>query len=401
MKYDFDTVISRRNTGALKYDFAVERGKPADILPLWVADMDFATPIEVSNKLVEIARHGIFGYSESKGPYFEAVHQWFSRRFGYHSEEAWLIKAPGVVFALSCAIRAYTETGDAILIQQPVYPPFASMVNANERTLVVNELVLDNGHYRIDFDDFEQKLIKHRARLFILCSPHNPVGRVWTKEELRTMGALCLKHRCLIVADEIHCDFTYPGYRHHVLATLAPEIAENTILCTAPSKTFNLAGLQASNIFIQNLALRQKFIRQMDSSGYSQLNTMGIAACEYAYRYGEDWLTQLRDYLAGNRDYLRHAIGTRLPEIRMIEPEGTYLVWLDFRALGMQAAQLDHWVTHQAKLWLNGGASFGTGGEGFMRINIGCPRALLREAVDRLEQALHTLLARKNQKEKL
>lgn len=389
VKYDFDTIIPRQNTNSLKYDFAKAYGKPKDVLPLWVADMDFRAPDEVLNKLVDIAQHGIFGYTETKSDYFQDIYQWFSYGFGYKPNQEWLVKTPGVVFALATAIRAYTEIGDSVMVQQPVYPPFSSTVKDNHRQLIVNPLIEQNGIYRIDFDLFEKQLIEHRVKLFILCSPHNPVGRVWSKKELSTMAELCLKHNCLIISDEIHCDFVYPCRKHHVLATLSPEVAARSIICTAPSKTFNLAGLQTANIMIQDVMLHQQFVREARKTGYSQLNVMGLASCQYAYRFGRDWLDQLLVYLSGNLDLLRDFLGQHLPEIRMIEPEGTYLVWLDFRALRMDDVQLNHWVANEAKLWLNSGISFGQGGEGFQRINIACPRAILQEALERLEQALH------------
>ncbi|MDR1529498.1 MAG: pyridoxal phosphate-dependent aminotransferase [Burkholderiales bacterium] len=388
MKYNFDEVVSRKGTNSLKYDFFEKYGKPEDALPVWLADMDFRVPIEVTQKLIDIARHGIFGYTETKDDYFHDLLHWFSQRFDYAPEPEWLIKTPGVVFALAAAVRAYTETGDSVMIQQPVYPPFSSTVTDNRRNLVINPLVERNGFYHVDFDLFEKQLIEHKVKLFILCSPHNPVGRVWTKEELVTTSELCLKHRCLIVSDEIHCDFSYSGYTHRMLATLSPEIAERSIICTAPSKTFNLAGLQIANIFIQDAALRRKFTQAVRNTGYSQMNIMGLAACQYVYRYGHDWLNQLLAYLSDNLSFLRDFLKQRLPEIKLIEPQGTYLVWLDFRAFKMDDAQLNDWITHKAKLWLNKGTSFGCGGEGFQRINIACPRVILEKALTRLEHAL-------------
>ncbi len=390
-KYDFDTVPSRRNTGSLKFDFARERGKPDDILPLWVADMDFRIPDEVVEALVEVARHGIFGYTDTKQDYFDAVAQWFSHGFGYAPEPDWLVKTPGVVYAIAMALRAFTTEGDAVMIQEPVYYPFSAVIRSNGRRLVSNELVYAQGRYGIDLADFERKLIDERVRLFVLCSPHNPVGRVWTRDELAAMGDLCLKHGCMIVSDEIHCDFVYPGHTHTMLPTLSPELARNTILCTAPSKTFNLAGLQASNIFIPNPHWRNAFEREMLKTGYSQLNTMGLAACRSAYIHGRPWLEQLKAYVKGNLDFLRDFVETRLPRIRLIEPEGTYLVWLDFSALGMSPAALDEWVVNRARLWLDDGPIFGRGGAGFQRINIACPRATLQTALKKLETAMQSV----------
>jgi cystathionine beta-lyase len=254
--------------------------------------------------------------------------------------------------------------------------------------LAVNRLLYKNGGYAIDFDDFEDKAIKTRARLFILCSPQNPVGRVWRREELDTIGQICLKRGTTVISDEIHQDFVYAGSRHLVFADIRPEFTDNTITCTAPSKTFNLAGLKASNIFIANKTLRGKFKRQLKRTGYGEPNTMGLVACKAAYGGGAAWLDGLLEYLAGNLAFVREFVQNRLPGVSMVEPEGTYLVWLDFGALGLNAQELDDFILYEAKLWLDAGTMFGEGGEGFQRINIACPRARLRDALMRLERAL-------------
>ncbi len=389
MKYNFDKIIDRYNTNSLKYDFTKERGKPEGTLPLWVADMDFMTPPCVIDALVEKSRHGIFGYSESKGDYFEILQQWFFNRFQWKIQPEWLVKTPGVVYAVSAAIRALTEKGDAILLQQPVYYPFFGSVQTNERRLVVNQLVYLNGKYVIDFEDFENKIMQNNVKLFILCSPHNPVGRVWAREELIRLGDICLKHGVIVVSDEIHADFTYPGHQHLVFVNLKPEFAENTITCTSPSKTFNLAGLQVSNIFIANKDIRRRFKLEIVKGGYSQLNIMGITACQAAYADGSAWLNDLKEYLLGNLNFLRCFLRENLPQIRLVEPEGTYLVWLDFSALGLDDKNLEELMENQALLWLDAGTMFGTGGEGFQRINIACPRITLQEALNRLKKAIN------------
>jgi cystathionine beta-lyase len=394
-RYDFDAVPDRRGTNSLKYDFAAERGMPEGLLPLWVADMDFRIPPEVSRALVRSAEHAIFGYSDSKPGYFAAVRDWFSRDFGYEPEAEWLVKTPGVVFALAMAVRAFTDPGDAVLVQRPVYYPFSGVVDANGRRLVNNPLVYEKdgaragagGRYRIDFDDFERKVAGEGVRLFLLCSPHNPVGRVWTREELARMGEICLAHGCVVVADEIHCDFVFPGRRHQVFAAISPEFACNTILCTAPSKTFNLAGLQVANIFIADGGRRRRFLREIDASGYSQLNAMGLVACQSAYEHGAEWLAQLREYLAGNLDLLRDFVRRRLPGVRLVEPEGTYLAWLDFNEALPDPVELDRFIVREAGLWLDAGTIFGPEGGGFERVNFACPRATLEQALDRLGAA--------------
>lgn len=390
MAYSFDKIIDRRGTDSLKYDLAARRGMPGNVIPLWVADMDFPSPPEVLEALVEVSRHGIFGYSDTiSDDYFNALADWYSNRFGWQLSPKWLVKTPGVVFAICTAIRALTDEGDAVLIQEPVYYPFAGSVRANDRKLVVNELVYRDGRYSIDFADFEEKIEKNRVKLFILCSPHNPVGRVWTKEELAAMGEICLKYGVKVVADEIHEDFVYPGYRHHVFETVMPEFADITITCTGPTKTFNMAGLQISNVFISNTDLRKRFKQELERTGYSQPNIMGLVACRAAYRHGAKWLDDLISYLVSNLDLLRDFLRKELPFIRLVEPEGTYLVWLDFRALGLPDKELNELIVHKAGLWLNSGPMFGAGGEGYQRINIGCPAAILQEALERLKKAFN------------
>lgn len=389
MPVDFDTVPNRRGTNCFKYDFAREMGMPEDVLPLWVADMDFPTAPAVLERLHALAEHGIFGYTGVKDAYFSAVHNWYAQRFGWETQRSWLVTTPGVVFAIAIAIRAFTQKGDAILIQQPVYYPFANKVTENDRQLVVNPLVLKNGRYEMDFADMERKIVDYHVKMLLLCSPHNPVGRVWTKEELLRVGEICQKHGVLVVSDEIHADFTYAGHTHRVFASVKSEFADFTITCTAPSKTFNLAGLQNSNIFIPNRQLRHAYKKELSACGCGGTNCMGMAACQAAYEAGADWLEQLKQYLAGNLAYIRQFLREKLPEITLIEPEGTYLVWLDLRKLGLTEQQQRQLIVQDAKLWLDTGTLFGQGGEGFERINIACPRTTTQQAMQRLEHAVH------------
>lgn len=314
MEYDFNSIINRTNTNSIKYDFAQERGMPEGTLPMWVADMDFQTAPEIVEALVKTARHGIFGYSDSKSDYSEAVQNWFESRFQWSFEKEWLVKVPGVVFAVAAAIRALTEPGDAVIIQKPVYYPFFEVILSNGRKLVNNALVLENSVYHIDFEDFEAKIQHNDVKMFILCSPHNPVGRVWTRDELKRLGDICLKHNVMIVSDEIHADFVYPGNTHTIFAQLGAEYRNIAIICTSPSKSFNLAGLQVSNIFIANRETRKSFRQEVSRTGYSQLNTMGLASCISAYRYGLQWLDDLRGYLAGNLDFAKTFLSQRLPQ---------------------------------------------------------------------------------------
>ena len=388
MNYNFDEIIDRRNTNSVKHDFAKEHGLPDDVIPLWVADMDFKTPIEVTQKLIECAEHGVFGYTGTKEDYFLALQNWFSSRFDYDIEPKWLIKTPGVVFAIATAINSFTEPGDGILIQKPVYHPFFGCINASGREVINNPLVYKNGEYFIDFDDFESKIRENKVKLFILCSPHNPVGKVWDTEDLRTIGEICQKYNCLVVSDEIHCDFVYNGHKHHIFSTVNPDFIDNSIICTAPSKTFNMAGLQASNIIIANDEIRKRFSKGMHVTGYGGLNLMGLAACQSAYENGGAWLNQLVDYLSGNLSLLRKFLEEEIPQIKMIEPEGTYLVWLDCKSLGISQKDLDELIINKAKLWLNSGTMFGEEGEGFQRMNIACPRSVLEKGLINLKMAL-------------
>ena len=391
MKYDFDKITDRRDTDSIKWDFAVEFGLPADVLPLWVADMDIPTAPAVTAALIERCRHGIFGYSDSKGEYFEAVRSWFSSRHSLELKSDWLVKTSSVVFALYNAVRAATEKGDAVLIQPPVYYPFYKAVEDNGRRLVSNELIFEDGQYRIDFDDFENKIVSENVKLFILCSPHNPTGRVWTREELERLGDICAAHSVTVVSDEIHCDFTLDGYTHVSFLNACPDMAEHTILCTAPSKTFNVAGLQCSNIFIPGDELRESFKREVSLTGFSGINALGLVACRAAYEGGADWLDELLIYLEDNLGFLRSYLASELPEIKLVEPQGTYFAWLDCRALGLSDKELNDLIVNKAKLWLDAGNIFGKSGEGFQRVVLACPRKTLAEALDRLKRAVRSL----------
>lgn len=388
---DFDTVIDRRNTKSLKYDFAEKRGKPKDILPLWVADMDFKVSSYIVEALDNMSKHGIFGYSETKEEYFDVLRGWMKRHYDWEVKEKWLVKTPGIVYALAMAVKAYTKEGEAVLIQQPVYYPFSEVVVDNNRKLITNDLYqAADGKYSINFEDFEKKIVKYNVRLFLLCSPHNPVGRVWTMGELSKLGDICLKHNVIVVSDEIHADFVFKG-KHTVFTNVREEYKNIGIVCTSPSKTFNIAGLQVSNIFIANDGLRRKFLRQVNASGYSQLNLAGLVACEAAYKYGDEWLREVIKYIKENADYTREFLKEKLPKVRMTELEGTYLVWLDFKAYGLSDYELNRLIIDKAGLWLDSGNIFGKTGEGFQRINIACPRSILTGALERLVTAFSVI----------
>mgnify|MGYP004451829261 FL=1 len=385
---DFDRIIDRKNTRCLKYDFAVKRGMPEDVLPLWVADMDFETSSYIEDALTERVKEGIFGYSDVQTPYFEIIRDWMIRHHGWEPQEKWLIKTPGVVFALAMAVKAYTDPGDKVLLQQPVYYPFSEVITDNGREVVSNDLVLtEEGTYKIDFADFEQKIIANGIKLFLLCSPHNPVGRVWTREELETIGDICVKHGVTVVSDEIHNDFIWEG-THTVFAGIKKEFADISVTCTSPSKTFNLASMLISNIFIPNQILRRKFRKEMDRAGISQLSVLGLVATEAAYAHGDEWYAAMKNYVRDNIAFARAYVEENLPGVRMIDTQGTYLIWLDFRQTGLTVEQLDHKIIYEAKLWLDSGKIFGKTGEDFERINVACPRAVLQEALDRIRGIL-------------
>ena len=389
--YDFDAVIDRKNTNSLKYDFAVERGRPADVLPLWVADMDFRAPEPVLAALRRAVDHGIFGYSDVKGDYYEALARWFLERFHWQTQPEWLVKTPGVVFALAMAVRVLTQPGDGVLIQPPVYYPFFSVIRDNERRVVENGLLYREGRYTIDFEDLEEKIVSQGVKLFILCSPHNPVGRVWTAEELRRLGDICLRHNVYVVSDEIHCDFAFPEHPHQVFLSAVPALKEKAIVCTAPSKTFNLAGLQVSNIWIPSQDIREKFRKEMVRSGYSQLNALGLVAAQAAYAEGGPWQDQCRAYMRENLDLLRSFLAEHIPQIKLVEPEGTYFAWLDCSGLGLSRRELNDLIINKAKLWLDAGHIFGGSAEQFQRVVLACPRATLAQALCQLRSAVDAL----------
>lgn len=386
---DFDTVVDRKNTRCLKYDFAVKRGKPEDVLPLWVADMDFKTSSYIEDALVERAKEAIFGYSEVQTDYFNIVNNWMIKHHNWETKEEWLIKTPGVVFALAMAVKAYTNVGDKILVQYPRYYPFSETIEDNGRRVVSSDLILgEDNRYHIDFEDFENKIRDNNIKLFFLCNPHNPVGRVWTKEELTRLGDICVKYGVTVVSDEIHHDFVFKG-EHTVFAGIKKEFENITITCTSPSKTFNLASMLISNIFIANNDLRYRFKREIDAAGISQLGVLGLVATEAAYSQGEEWYQAVKKYISDNIDFTKKYVEENLPGVKMIDTEGTYLVWLDFRGTDLSTTELNRRIIYEAKLWLDDGNIFGDQGDGFQRINVACPRATLLEALERIKSILY------------
>jgi len=404
MKYDFDREIDRAGTNAEKWEVVKlgSRFLPVDqlppdpdgrrLLPMWVADMDFACPQPVIDALVARASHGIFGYNWPGPSYRQAVVDWMARRHGWPIEPEWILTTPGVVPALNMLVRTFVAPGQKVLVQPPVYYPFYTAIGNNAAMIARNPLRYVDGRYSIDFAGLEAQVSQPDVAMLILCSPHNPVGRVWTPDELRRLGELCLAHDVLVVADEIHGDLIYPGQRFTPFATLDDALAHNAITCTAPSKTFNLAGLATSNIIIPNPELRLRFERTLNSNGLHGVNTFGMVALEAAYTHGEEWLAQVMDYIAGNFRYLRDFAAQHLPQIDVIEPEGTYLVWLDCRRLGLDKDALGRLMLDEARVFLDEGYIFGPAGEGFERINIACPRSILVEALQRIKAAIDSLL---------
>lgn len=384
-RFDFDRIIDRRGTNSYKWDQSQALFGDPDILPLWVADMDFQSPPEVVEALAERAAHGVYGYTIRPQSYFDAIMNWLEKRHGWRVPQEWLATCPGVVTALSLLIQTLTEPGDKILIQTPVYYPFFDVVQLNERTLVENPLLLEGGIYRMDFDHLEAQLAAG-VKLILLCSPHNPGGRVWEAAELNRLGELCLKYNVWIVSDEIHFDLVLPGYKHVPIASLSEALAERTITCIAPSKTFNMPGISTSTLIIPNSIVRRRYVKALKTLSLHLESYFAVTALEKAYTEGGEWLDAARDYIQGNLDYLWSFFADRLPQFKVMRPQATYLVWIDFRELGLSSAKMKDIMFKEAKVAFSDGTVFG--GEGFLRINIACPRAILEEGLRRFAQAM-------------
>lgn len=390
MKYNFDQEIRRLNTDCEKWDKLESQFGVKDVIPMWVADMDFQSPQPIIEALKQRVEHGVYGYTLRPDSYMESIVGWLKRRHRWSIEKEWITHSPGVIPALSLAIQSFTQTGDKIIIQPPVYHHFARVIQANGREIVNNPLKLENGHYSIDFADLEAK-IDSTVKMLILCSPHNPIGRVWSKEELTRLGQICMKHNILVVADEIHCDFVYKTHTHIPFASISEEFANHSLTCIAPSKTFNLMGVQTSSIIIPNQQLRDRYDRELNTLSIGSPNIFGVVALEAAYRHGEEWLDQLLEYLQGNLEFTLNYFSKNIPQIKVIQPEGTYLVWLDCRELGFSVKELDEFMLRKARVAMNEGLIFGMEGEGFMRLNIACPRSMLKNALDGIEKAISSL----------
>ena len=384
MNYDFDTVTDRKNTNAIKYDLAKKRGKPEDAVSLWVADMDFPTAPCIQKAVAEKAAHGIWGYSRPDNRYYDALKKWYKERHNFEVQNEWVVNTPGVCFALAAAIKAFTKEGESVLIQKPVYYPFFNIINSLQRKVVNSSLILKNNHYEIDFDDFERKIVQENVKMFILCSPHNPGGRVWTKQELQKISEICLAHNVLVVSDEIHSDITFGSNVHTVYGSLSEQALKNSIICTAPSKSFNLAGLQFSNIFIADEKLKKAFSEELEKTGYDEPSVFGIVAATAAYSEGADWFDSVKSYIWENILFAKKYIEENASQIKVLVPEGTYLLWLDFSKTGLSDSEINDRVLNKAKVWLDRGSMFGKEGEKFQRINCATPRIILEDALKRI-----------------
>lgn len=386
----FDEIINRKSTLSLKWDYCKERFGREDIHPMWVADMDFKSPAQVIDAIKLRAEHGVFGYTEVSGKYTDALISWMKKRNNWTVDESWIVHSPGVVTSVNTSILAFTDVGDRILMQTPIYYPFYSSINDNSRQLIINSLQYNNGYYEIDFEDLENKL-GSGVKMMIFCSPHNPIGRVWKKSELEQVAKLCSKYNVILISDEIHSDLVYKGYTHIPVAALYEETLDNSITLISPTKTFNLAGLAESSAIIPNMKLRQGFKKTLSNTGAGMLNIFGLEAAEAAYTYGESWLEELLVYLQGNLETLIEYFKKNISNIKVVRPEATYLAWLDCHELPIEAEKLKEFFTFKAGVGLNDGRTFGKEGSGFQRINFACPRALLLEGLERIRNAVAKL----------
>ena len=384
MKYNFDEIIPRRGTNSYKWDSAGD----ADVLPMWVADMDFRTAPPVVEALRKRVEHGIFGYVRVPDAYYAAVTNWFARRHDWQIEKEWIIYTTGVVPALSAVIKALTVPGDKVMVQTPVYNCFFSSIRNNGCGMIANPLIYRNGTYQIDFADLEQKAADPSVKVLLLCNPHNPAGRVWTKQELTRIGDICIRNNVWVVADEIHCELVFPGHTYIPFASISQEFLMHSVTCTSPSKAFNLAGLQIANIISADTDIRTKIDKAININEVCDVNPFGVEALMAAYNDGEEWLEELKQYLFANYNYLRVYFEEYLPEFPVATLEGTYLVWADCSVLNQSSDETVKTLLEKEKLWVNEGSLYGEAGEGFIRINIACPRQQLIEGLNRLRRAL-------------
>ena len=384
MKYNFDELIPRRDTHSYKWDTATDE----KVLPLWVADMDFRTAPPVVEALRRRVEHGIFGYTKVPPAYYAAVTAWFARRHGWRIDPSWMIYTSGVVPALSAVIKALTVPGDRVLVQTPVYNCFFSSIRNNDCETVAAPLVYENGTYRMDFDSLEKKAADPKVKLLLLCNPHNPAGRVWTRQELTRLGEICLRYGVMVVADEIHCELVYPGHTYIPFASISEEFLMHSVTCVSPSKAFNLAGLQIANIIAADEEMRMKIDKAININEVCDVNPFGVEALMAAYTHGEEWLEEVKQYVWANYHCLKTYFDDYLPQFPVAVLEGTYLVWVDCSALKRSSKAIVETLLKEEKLWVNEGSMYGQAGEGFIRINIACPRQLLMEGLSRLRKGL-------------
>lgn len=388
MKYNFDYLENRKNTNSMKWDANKEYFGKEDLLPFWVADMDFPCAEPIVEALRQRVSHHIYGYTVRNDSYYESIIQWLERRHQWKVKKEYLAFCPpGVVQAINIMINCFSDPVEEIILQIPSYKPLINVIKNNERRMINNPLLLQNGSYHIDFDDLLKKINK-RTKILLFCSPHNPTGRVWTKDELHRLGEICLKNNILVISDEIHADIVFKEYKHIPFGSLPKEIAYNSVTCISASKTFNISGLQQATMIIPNPDLRKKFMKFIDTAQINQGNTLGEVAVEAGYRYGEEWLDQVIDYIEGNLFYLMDFIENHIPEINVIKPQGTYLVWLDFRKLGISTKEINKILINRAGIALYDGYQFGEGQEGFFRLNLACPRSMLTEGLNRMKISL-------------
>lgn len=380
MKYNFDEVINRRNTGSVKWDLDKE-----EVIPMWVADMDFKVAEPILEAMKKRLEHGIFGYAIMSERYYEAEINWWEKRHNFVIKKDWIIPTTGVIPALAAIVQAFTVEGDKVIINSPVYNYFNTSITNNKCEVVVNNLIYEENSYKFDFEDFEKKVSDEKVKIFILCNPHNPGGRVWTYEELKKIGEICIKHKVIIVADEIHRDLVYKKYTYTPMASINNEILMNTITCTAPSKTFNIAGLKIANIVTSNEELRKKIDKSLNINEAIEPNIFGIEALIAAYNEGEEWLNQVLEYLEENRDYLVDFIKENIPELKVMIPEGTYLVWIDCSNLKISAKELGKRLLREEKIRLSYGGVYGDNGKDFIRINIACTKNTLKQVLKKIK----------------
>ena len=390
MKFNFDKIIDRTNNFSAKWSEMNKNFGTNNLLPMWVADMDFLTAPCVMEALKDRLEQGIFGYTTRPSSYNESIVNWLDNRFSWKINQEWLMFSPAVITSISLLIQNLTQKNDKIMIQEPVYSPFHSIVESNERNLVISPLVkLDDGSYVMDYEDIEAKI--KDVKVFILCNPHNPVGRVWTREELTRLGEICLKHNVLVISDEIHSDIILKNHKHTPFASISKEFSENTITCMAPTKTFNLAGLQSSFLVISNPYYYEVMDKAFSILDIKRNNAFSLVATEAAYNYGEDWLYELIKYIEDNVDFAIDYIKNHMPQLKVKKPEGTYLLWVDFSNLNVDKKDLKNALINKGRIALSDGSSFGIGGAGYYRINLACPRSMVLEGLKRIEFAIKSL----------